>query len=133
MGNSKLKELSSLALAYLGDSIWELHIREYFVMKNYKVGKLNNLVGKYVNAKSQNIIFEKIFDTLPEEEKAIALRARNAKIKSYPKSCTPKEYKNATALEALVGYYYLNNEKNKVNNLIKKYIIEGEKNGEIIS
>ncbi|BDU51175.1 Mini-ribonuclease 3 [Haliovirga abyssi] len=129
MGNSKLKELSSLALAYLGDSIWELHIREYFVMKNYKVGKLNNLVGKYVNAKSQNIIFEKIFENLPEEEKSIALRARNAKIKSYPKSCTQKEYKNATALEALVGYYYLNNEKDKVNNLIEKYIIEGEKNG----
>ncbi|MBZ4683355.1 MAG: mini-ribonuclease [Fusobacteriaceae bacterium] len=125
----KLNELGVLTVAYLGDSIWELYIREYFVRKNINLKDLNIIVRKYVNAKFQSKIYLEILNegkyNFLQEVIDYSKRARNAKIKSYPSSCTLKEYKNATALEALIGAYYLLNYKEELQEIIK-IILEGD-------
>ena len=98
MDNIKVKELNGLALAYLGDAVWELRLREKFVAKNLKVKDLNKLVKAHVSAIAQSKIYLDVIDELDDEYKACAKRARNSKISTFPKSCTMKEYKNATAL-----------------------------------
>ena len=129
MEYKKIKELNNLALAYLGDARWELEVRNYFVKKNYKVKKLNNLVRKYVRGNSQSKIYEKIKDDLTDKAKYIAKRARNSKIRSCPKSCSYKEYKNATAFEAVIAYYYYTDQEDKIREILKKEL-EGENNEE---
>lgn len=121
----EINKLNVLALAYLGDAVWDLAVRKYLITKNLKVDKLNILARKLVSAKAQSKIYKAIFDSLGEYEKAISKRARNAKINSFPKSCTANEYKNATAFEALLAYYDLSNNNDKIDALLNK-ILEGE-------
>lgn len=125
MDFKKLNEFSILSIAYLGDSVWELEIRDYFVRKNLIIKDLNDLVREYVNAKAQSRFYLSVFDELEPEFQNYSKRGRNANINSYPKSCTPKEYRNATAFEVLIGAYHLLGETEKLKELTKK-IIEGD-------
>ena len=120
-----LKESSGLVLAYLGDAVWELKVREYLISKKYNIHKTNLLAKQMVNAKIQSKILKEIYEGLPQEYKEIVKRAKNSNIKTFPKSCTIMEYKEATAFEALIAIYYQNSELVEIENLIKK--IEGEK------
>lgn len=119
---SKLKELNGVSLAYLGDAIWELKVREFFVNRNYLVKKLHKQTVKYTNAKKQSEIIEKEMDNLDEQAYNFTKRGKNSNVKSFPKSCTRKEYKNSTAFEALIGYYYLSDKIEKIDDLISKYL-----------
>ncbi|MGL6170131.1 MAG: ribonuclease III domain-containing protein, partial [Fusobacteriaceae bacterium] len=114
-----------LVLAYLGDAVWELKVREYLILKSYKIHKTNLLAKQMVNAKIQSKIFKEIYEELPQDYKEIVKRAKNSNIKTFPKSCTVMEYKEATAFEALIAIYYQNGELAEIENLIKK--VEGEK------
>ncbi len=116
------KELSGLALAYLGDSVWELRLREQFVVKNYKIKELNRLVKKYVNAVAQSKIYLDIIDDMEERYKQEAKRIRNSKISTYPKSCTMQEYKNATAFEGLIGMFYLDGREDIIKSILVKHV-----------
>ena len=125
--NIKLKEINGLTLAYLGDAIWELFIRTYFVKNDSVVKKLNQDVKKYVNAKNQSAIYLDWIESVKdlEEHKEyldVARRAKNGKFKSVPKSCTLQEYKNATALEALIAAYYVDGKIEFIDGIIKKYV-----------
>lgn len=122
----KAPEYDSLAFAYIGDAVWELELRKAVAQRKEKHVKLVTDVKKYVNAKFQSGLYIEISEKLSEYELSFARRARNCAIKSYPKSCTPIEYRNATAFEALMGYYHLTGQNWKVEELIKKYIIKGE-------
>lgn len=120
-------QINSLVLAYLGDSVYELLIREYFIKQNInKVNNLQNKVTKYVSAKAQskfvNYFLEN--DILKEDEVDIVKRGRNAKVFSHPKNTDILTYKWATALECLFGYLYIKEEKNRIEELIN--IILGE-------
>ncbi|MGL4687079.1 MAG: Mini-ribonuclease 3 [Fusobacteriaceae bacterium] len=119
-----IKEASGLLLAYLGDAVWELNVRKYFIDKGYNIQNANKASKNLVNAKKQSKLFGEIYDTLPEEYKKIVNRAKNSNIKTFPKSCTIMEYKEATAFEALVAIFYENNENDKIKELIKK--LEGD-------
>ena len=123
---SKIKEINGASLAYLGDAIWEWKIREHFFNKNLLVDKLHKLSIKYVNAKCQSQIFEQEKGEIDEEAFKAAKRSKNTNIKSFPNSCSKEEYKNATAFEALVGYYYLTDQIEKIDSLIDKYILKSE-------
>lgn len=123
-----IREYSSLDLAYLGDAIWELKVREYFLPYGYNIQKLNRVVKSKVNAKVQSIFFKELFDELDEKYKLIGKRAKNSNIKTFPSSCTVMEYREATAFEAIIGAMYLNKEQEKINKILKK-IIEGDENG----
>jgi ribonuclease-3 family protein len=125
MDDKKLKEYTPLSLAYLGDAVWELYVREYFFKENLKAADLNKKVSKYVNAKAQSLIFSALLDSLGENDLEFAKRARNTKINSFPKTCTAKEYKNATAFEALIALYHLKGEKEKIFDILEKTIEKG--------
>ena len=127
MDNIKIKELNGLALAYLGDAVWELKLREKFIGRNLLVRDLNKLVKPHVSAIAQSKIYLSIIDEVEDEYKAGAKRARNSKISTFPKSCTMKEYKNATAFEALIAMYYINKEFDRIEEIIDKYVLRKEK------
>lgn len=120
------KDTGILNLAYLGDSVWELLLRKYFVEKNMDTNNLSKRVKEFVNARKQSEIYLNIFDSLSEEAQNISKRARNAKIKSFPKSCNYMEYRNATAFEVLIAYYFLSKKYEEIEKILKIYI-EGVK------
>ena len=119
---NKLKEFNPLSLAFVGDSVHTLFIRDY-VMKsqNLKAGNLHLISAKYCKAQAQSKVFDKIFSELTSEEKEIALQARNHKSHTA-KNANPEDYKKATAFEAVIGYLYLIGEEDRLNELLEKSI-----------
>lgn len=104
----KTNSYSPIALAYMGDSIYDLVIRTMVVNEGAKaVGKIHKEVSGYVNAKAQAEIYYKIEPILTEEERAVFRRGRNAKSNSTPKNTDLKTYKHATGFEAILGYLYM--------------------------
>ena len=102
------KDKNVLALAYLGDSVYDLYIREYLISKNIvNVNELQSESIKYVSAKSQSYYLDKISEFLTEKELDIVKRGRNHKSHKAPKNTDIVTYKNATGLETLIGYLYL--------------------------
>ena len=114
------KQLSPLNLAFIGDCIYEIVVRESIVAEaNRRVQDLHAESVKYVSAKAQCEAYDKIKDVLSEEETAVFKRGRNAKVSHSPKSATQGEYHIATGVEALFGWLYLNDEKDRINELLK--------------
>ena len=98
---------SPLTLAYLGDGVFEILVREKLVLRhNAPNGKLHKEAKGYVSAKAQSRIADMIQTELTEEELHIYKRGRNAN-SVPPKNADPAEYSKATGLEALFGYLYL--------------------------
>ena len=120
-----IREMSGLELAFLGDAIWELEIRKYYLQFGYNILTVNKHVKSKVNAKFQSQIYQKIKDELDEEIQIIGKRAKNSNIKTFPKSCTVMEYKEATALEAIIGAMYLLKKEKEIKKIIN-IVIKGE-------
>lgn len=121
-----IREYTGQELAYIGDAIWELKIREYFLQFNFNLLKLNKMVKSKVNAKYQSSIYKELLNDLEEEYLVIAKRAKNSNIKTFPKSCSIMEYKEATAFEAIIGAMYLKKDYEKINNILNKIVKEDE-------
>lgn len=112
------KQLSSLNLAFVGDCVYEILVREALVCKaNRPVNELHRESVKYVSAKAQTEAYAKIKDILTEEETAQFKRGRNAKVGHSPKSATDAEYHTATGVEALFGYLYLSDRAERIKHL----------------
>ena len=112
------KQLSPLNLAFIGDCIYEILVRETLVTDaNRPVNDLHRESVKYVSAKAQAEAFEKIKDMLTDEETAVYKRGRNAKVGHSPKSATEGEYHCATGVEALFGYLYLTEQTDRIKEL----------------
>ena len=110
-----ISQISAAALAYLGDSVLEVMIRERLILKGIeKPGRLNDEARKYVTAVSQSLAYLKLKDMLTPEEEAICRRARNSSHLNIPKSASSSEYKNATGFEALFGYLHLKGENERI-------------------
>lgn len=115
------KQLSPLNLAFIGDCIYEILVREMLVTNaNRPVNDLHKESVKFVSAKAQTEAFEKIQGILTEEETAIYKRGRNAKVGHSPKSATEGEYHCATGVEALFGYLYLTEQTDRIKELFSK-------------
>lgn len=123
-----IREYSGLELAYIGDAVWEIKMREHYLSFGYSIFKLNKEVKAKVNAKFQSLVYNKIIDSLDEKFQTIGKRAKNSNIKTFPKSCMVMEYKEATALEAIIGAMYLLKKEEDINKIIN-LVIEGERNG----
>ena len=115
-----VKESSGIVLAYLGDAVWELRVREYAIEKGYNIHNLNKYVKTMVNAKAQSKLLKEVFENLSEEEQVIVRRAKNSNIKTFPKSCTVMEYKESTAFEALIAFLYTRGMEERIQEFIKK-------------
>ncbi len=118
-----VNELNAGVLAYLGDAVYEVVIRSYLVSK--KIGNariLNQYAKKYVSANNQAHILEKLKSEgiFSEEELYTINRSRNYKPNSKPKNVNIKDYKKATALEALFAMLYLKRDYKRINELSKE-------------
>ena len=103
---------SSAALAYLGDAVLEVHVRERLLEMGYTSSKkLNAHALDYVRAGAQARAMERILPVLSEEEDAVFHRGRNAGHGQHPKGATVGEYRNATGMEALFGYLHIKGEQ----------------------
>ena len=116
-----LLEVNVLVLAYMGDTVYEDYIRKYLINKG--IGNVNDLQSAsldYVSAKAQAKYVQEMIDKeyLTSDELDIVKRARNYKTTSHPKSCDIITYKYATGLEALIGYLYLDNNIERVNEIM---------------
>ena len=122
-----INEINSGTLAFLGDSVYEINIRYYLVTKfNKKPNELKEKSIKYVSAKSQELILESLLEKniLNKHEIDIVMRARNYTPKSKPKNASIITYKKATALEALFGMLYIENNHLRIDELIKEIVGE---------
>ncbi len=114
-----LKEYSPLALAFIGDGVFDLMVREKILLNaNAPVGALNKQKVDIVCCKNQAKIINKLLPILSQEELAVYKRGRNAKSKP-PKNATSADYHMATGLESLWGYLYLQGEINRLRELFK--------------
>lgn len=101
------QELNALALAYLGDAVFELWVRKHLLEMGYeKPQQLHKAAVGYVRASTQAKVLHKIMPELDSVEQQVVLRGRNAK-GGYPKNVDVVTYRHATAFEALVGYWHL--------------------------
>ena len=125
-------QLNGLSLAYLGDAVFELHIREYLLNSGYqKVKVLNKKCVEFTSGKSQSsFMFYLINDKiLKDDEIAIYKRGRNSHIGSVRKNIDIETYLAATGFEAVIGYLYLN-DKERLNYIIDLIIKRKEEEHE---
>lgn len=133
MEEQKVKQMKSLALAYMGDVIYELYVREYLVTSGSKrLNDLHHAAVSFVSAKSQAKVIRHWLEQqmLTEEEQAIVRRGRNAKSGSTPKNTDVQTYRYSTAFEALLGFHYLADNNVRLQELINKaieFVEKGEK------
>ena len=129
--NTDIRTYSPLTLAYIGDAIYELVIRTILVEKgNTQVNKLHQRASKLVKASAQSAIIEKLKPYLTDEEMGVFKRGRNAKSFTMAKNASMSDYRRATGFEALMGYLYLTEQWERMLELIKIGITEGEEDGE---
>lgn len=120
-------EVNVLVLAYLGDTIYEDYIRKFLI--NKKIGNVNDLqkaAVNYVSAVNQAKFLQELMDEefFNDDEIAVIKRARNYKSNSHPKNCDILTYKHATALEALIGYLELTNNRDRIDKIMEKILWE---------
>lgn len=112
------KQLSPLTLAFIGDTVFDLFVREMLVCDaNRPVKKLHNSAAKLVNAKAQAKIAEAIADSFTEQETDVFKRGRNAHTNHIAKNASNRDYHYATGLEAVFGFVYLNGDTERLREL----------------
>lgn len=119
------KQLNGLALAYMGDAVYEVYIRHHLLSTgNVKPNKLHQLSKSFVSAKSQAAQLEALIekDFFSEEEIAVIKRGRNAKSGTVPKNTDVQTYRHSTAFEALIGYLYLQGDIKRINEIIREIL-----------
>ncbi len=115
-----VNQYSPLALAYIGDSIYDLIIKTLVVNEgNQQVQKLHKRTSRFVQASAQSKMMRTLQERLTEEEHAVYKRGRNAKSVSPAKNQSVTDYRRATGFEALVGYLYIKKEWKRMLELIK--------------
>ncbi len=112
--------LSPLDLAFVGDGVFDLLCRELLLRGgSCPVKKLHQRKTELVNCQAQARALEKLWPGLSEEERAVALRGRNAHVGHVPKNASTADYPGATALEALFGWLYLGGETQRLRELFQ--------------
>ena len=115
------KNYNSIALAFMGDAVYERFIRER-ILRSGKTGadRMHREAVRYVKAAAQEVSLREMLDDLTEDEQTVVHRARNHKITSKPKNADPLTYKMATAFEALLGYLYLSGQSERLAELMER-------------
>lgn len=117
------KLLSPLNLAFVGDGVYELLVRQHLVRQgSMPMGKLHRKAVTLVCARAQSHAAELLLPLLTEEETAIYKRGRNASSAGVPRHSDPADYRRATGVEALFGWLYLENRIERVNQLFEAII-----------
>ena len=116
---SSLIQTNLLPLAFIGDSVHTLFIREEVLKKHdLKMDNYHTTASKFCKASAQAKTLREIMPSLSEDEQDIVRRGRNAKPKHSAKNASSADYAYATAYEILVGYLYLKGEENRLNEVL---------------
>lgn len=120
---NEARQLNPLVLAFIGDAVYEVYIRMYLVDSNRDalVHKLHKEVVSFVKAHSQSEFAMKIIETLSEDELNIYKRGRNTK-SGVPKNADVQEYRAATGFEAVIGYLYITEQIDRLNEVLRQVI-----------
>ncbi|KQL52103.1 ribonuclease III [Heyndrickxia shackletonii] len=127
-----VKGLNSLALAYMGDAIYEVQVRHHLLLLGKtKPNQLHREATKFVSAKAQAAILHELLEKeiLTEEELAVVRRGRNAKSGTVPKNTDVLTYRHSTAFEALIGYLYLIDNQIRLQTIIDMAVAIAEEQG----
>ena len=126
-GPDQLGQLSSLALAYLGDGVYEVMVRTWLCLRGKATNRgLHKAALDYVSAPAQAARLERILPLLSEEEADVFRRGRNTAPHSVPKAASRQEYQAATGLEALFGWLYLQGRTDRLNQLFETMMADSE-------
>ncbi|ARI75418.1 Mini-ribonuclease 3 [Halobacillus mangrovi] len=120
-----VKQMKSLALAYMGDAVYELYVRNHLLESGtVKPQHLHQAAVKFVSAVSQAEVVKhwQKEEQLTEEEEGVLRRGRNAKSGSVPKSTDVQTYRYSTAFEAVLGFLYLSGQTERLEELITEAI-----------
>ncbi len=107
----------SLELAYLGDALYDLYVRERLIARGGRVRALHREAITLVCAHAQSAALARVADSLTEDEAAVVRRARNVD-QHPPRNADPAEYRHATGLEALLGYLYVTGRRDRMNEVL---------------
>jgi len=125
------KLLSPLTLAFVGDVVYELLVREKIVqVGSMPTKRLNALKVELVRASAQAIVYDALEPMLTEEEHDILKRGRNSHTGSVPKNGSVADYRKATGVEALFGYLYLKKDSERLQLLFEKAMEVSQGEGE---
>ena len=112
---AELRQMPSLALAYIGDCVYEMAVRRHLVDNGLlKTGALHNQAVSYVNAERQSRLYNEIEPLLSEQERDIFRHGRNAKSGHQPAHTGATTYRRATGMEALIGWLHLSGEEQRL-------------------
>jgi len=112
--------LSPVSLAFVGDAVFELMVREMLVRQGgMPAAKLHGMSVRRVKATAQALAYEAVLAACSQEEQSILRRGRNVSLSRLPKSCTPEQYHKATAIEALLGYLYLDGQEERLESMFE--------------
>ena len=120
-----MTQLNGTTLAYIGDAVFEVLVRETLIKKGYqKVDNLHKEAIKYTSAIGQRRALDKVYEHFTEEEVSIFKRGRNANTMRKARNASIADYKQATGLEAVIGYLYLEKNYDRLYELLDKIISE---------
>ena len=112
-------QLSPLALAYIGDAVHEMYIRQYLIsLPNHRPHHLHRQATQFVSARAQSLALKVWIPLLTEEEQDMVKRGRNAKSGTVAKNADVLEYRHSTAFECLIGYLYYKKEYERLRTLL---------------
>lgn len=115
----RAKNLSPVTLAFLGDAVYSLYVREKLVLSaDLKAGQMQNLTSKQVSAHGQSELLERLIPLFTEEESDVYRRGRNAKKPTKSKNASVAEYNRSTGFEAVIGYLYLTGQYERIEELL---------------
>lgn len=121
MDCQKVKNLNPIVLAFVGDAVYSLFVREKLTFESdCKTGELNKQATAQVNAIAQSLFYKEIAELFTDEELTVFKRARNAKKTTRAKNASVAEYNMATGFEAVLGYLYLIGQNDRLNYLLNK-------------
>ena len=121
MDSQKAKNLNPIVLAFVGDAVYSLFVRERLTfLSDSKTGELNKKATAQVCATAQSAFMKEIEELLTEEEITVYKRARNAKKGTRAKNASIQDYNTATGFEAVLGYLYLVGQNDRLNFLLNK-------------
>ena len=113
-------QLNPSVLAFVGDGVYGLLVREKLADVNRRSGDLHSMSVRLVNATAQSRAFEIVKEDLDETELSVFKRGRNLHTNNNPKNSSNAEYHTATGLEALFGYLHLNGQQERARALFEK-------------
>ena len=128
---AELLNMKPLALAFVGDCVYELYRRNFLITEKYRdVNELHRKSVFYVKAKAQAYILHTLEEELTEDEQNFVRRGRNAHPHTVPKNANVIDYRYATAYEALIGYLYLSGNSERLRYILEKSVEIGRMRNE---